>query len=136
MRCLTLNKVLELYSQVMEVTGGLVGIRDVSILESALARPRITYGAEELYPTVVEKASALASSLIEGHPFVDGNKRIGHAAMELFLVLNRHEIQATVDEQEEIILQVASGKLGRGGFTDWLRSHIVEKPASDLNNAA
>jgi death-on-curing protein len=126
MRYLTLNDVLELYRQVMEQAGGTVGIRDLGALESALAQPRVTFG-EELYPTIAEKAAALGFCLIRNHPFVDGNKRTGHAAMETFLVLNGYEIEATVDEQETIILQVASGELGRDEFTDWLRGHLVKK---------
>jgi len=125
MRYLTLNEVLELYHWVMEQSGGAIGIRDLNALESALAQPRMTFGGQELYPTVVEKASALGFSLIRNHPFVDGNKRIGHAAMETFLVLNGYEIEASVDEQEQVILQVASGEMGREAFTDWLRAHIV-----------
>ncbi|WP_339378729.1 type II toxin-antitoxin system death-on-curing family toxin [Calothrix sp. NIES-2100] len=74
---------------------------------------------------IVEKASALSFSLIKNHPFIDGNKRIGYAVMEVLLVLNGFEINATVDEQEQVILQVASGELGRDEFTQWLRSHIV-----------
>jgi death-on-curing protein len=57
---------------------------------------------------------------------VDGNKRTGHAAMETFLVLNGFELAASVDEQEKVILQVASGKLGQDEFTEWLRTHLVE----------
>jgi death-on-curing protein len=57
---------------------------------------------------------------------VDGNKRTGHAAMETFLVLNGFELAASVDEQEKVILQVASGELGQDEFTDWLRAHLVE----------
>jgi death-on-curing protein len=127
MRYLTLNEVLELYRRIMEQSGGSVGIHDLGALESALAQPRVTFGGEELYPAVIEKASALGFSIIKNHPFVDGNKRTGHAAMETFLVLNGYEIEATVDEQERIILQVAAGELGRDEFTDWLRSHVVEK---------
>jgi death-on-curing protein len=127
MRYLTLSEVLELYERVMEQSGGSVGIHDLNALESAIAQPRMTFGREELYPTIVEKAAALGFSMIKNHPFVDGNKRTGHAAMETFLVLNGFEIKATVDEQEKIILQVASGELGRDDFTDWLRAHIVEK---------
>jgi death-on-curing protein len=127
MRYLTLNDVLELYRQVMDQSGGSVGIRDMGALESALAQPRMTFGGE-LYPTLAEKAAALGFSLIMNHPFVDGNKRTGHAAIETFLVLNGYEIEATVDEQEGIILQVASGKLGRNEFTNWLRGHIVSRP--------
>jgi death-on-curing protein len=59
----------------------------------------------------VEKASALGFALIKNHPFLDGNKRIGHAAMEVFLVLNGFEISAPVEEQEQIILQVASSAI-------------------------
>ncbi|MBM3134167.1 MAG: type II toxin-antitoxin system death-on-curing family toxin [Chloroflexi bacterium] len=127
MRYLTLSEVLALYRRIMEQTGGSVGIRDLGALESALAQPRMTFGREELYPTIVEKASALGFSLIKNHPFVDGNKRTGHAAMETFLVLNGFEITAPVDEQEHIILQVASGELERDEFTAWLRGHVVEK---------
>lgn len=88
----------------------------------------MTFGGEELYPTIVEKASALSFSLMKNHPFIDGNKRIGHVAMEVLLVLNGFEINATVDQQERVILQVAAGKLGRDEFTEWLRSHITPSP--------
>jgi death-on-curing protein len=87
----------------------------------------MTFGGDDLYPTLGEKAAALGYSLIKNHPFIDGNKRTGHAAMEVFLVLNGFEIQAAVDEQERIILQVAAGEMTREEFTEWLYSHIVAK---------
>lgn len=127
MRYLTLNQVLEIYSRVMQQSGGLIGIRDLGALESAVAQPRATFGGEELYPTIVDKASALGFSLIQNHPFIDGNKRTGHAAMETFLVLNGYAIDATVDEQVQVILQVASSEMKRDGFTDWLRKHMTKK---------
>jgi death-on-curing protein len=126
MRYITLNEMLELYRRVMEQSGGLIGILDPGALESALAQPRMTFGGEELYPTIVEKAAALGFSLIQNHPFVDGNKRAGHAAMEIFLVLNGFAIESPVDEQEQVILQVASGKMVRDEFTAWVRAHIVK----------
>jgi death on curing protein len=126
MRYLTLNEVLELYWRIIEQSGGMGGIQSLSALESALAQPQMTFDTAELYPTVVEKAAALGFSLIQNHPFVDGNKRIGHAAMETFLVLNGLEIAASVDEQEQVILQVASGVMKRDAFTVWLRDHLVE----------
>jgi death-on-curing protein len=126
MRYLTVGEVLEIYSRVMEQSGGGVGIRDLGALESAVAQPRMTFNGKELYPTIVEKASALGFSLIQNHPFVDGNKRAGHASMEMFLMLNGHEISASADEQVEIILGVASGKMSRVDFTEWLKNHIVE----------
>jgi len=87
----------------------------------------MTYGGHEVYPSIAEKATALAFSLIMNHPFVDGNKRIGHAAMEVFLVLNGFEIAVSLDEQEKIILQLAAGDLDRNEFTEWLQKHIIEK---------
>lgn len=124
MRYLAVNEVLEIYSRVMQQTGGAVGIRDLGALESAVAQPRMTFGGQELYPGIVDKASALGFSLIQNHPFLDGNKRAGHAALEMFLVLNGYEISASVNEQVDVILQVASGDWGREAFTNWLRSHI------------
>ena len=128
MRYLTLHEVLMLYRRIIKQSGGAEGIANLNGLESALAQPYMTFGGEDLYPTIFEKAAALGFSLIKNHPFVDGNKRIGHAAMEVFLVLNGFEIEASVDEQENIILQVASGKLERKEFTDWLRTHVIETP--------
>jgi death-on-curing protein len=128
MRYLTVNEVLETYERVMQQSGGAMGIHDLGALESAVAQPRMTFDGEDLYPTLVEKASALGFSLIQNHPFVDGNKRVGHAALEMFLILNGHEIDATVDEQVKVILQVAASEMGREAFTDWLRSHLKQKP--------
>lgn len=85
------------------------------------------FGGEKLYPTLAEKASALGFSLIKNHPFVDGNKRIGYGAIELFLRLNGYELGGTVDDQESVILRVAAGEMEREEFTDWLRENLVEK---------
>ena len=63
------------------------------------------------------------------HPFVDGNKRVGHAAMELFLLTNGYEIEASIDEQESVILRLAKGEMSREEFVNWLRPHVVEKRA-------
>ena len=125
MRYLKLNEVLDIHRHILEQSGGLAGIRDFGALESALAQPKMTFEGEDLYPTLVDKAVALAYSLINNHPFVDGNKRIGHATMEIFLVLNGSEIDASIDEQEKIIVGVASGKVKREALKDWLALHIV-----------
>lgn len=126
MRYLTIAEVLETYQRVMQQTGGLVGIRDLGALESAIAQPYMTFGGNELYPSLAEKAAALGFSLIQNHPFADGNKRTGHAAMETFLALNGYEISVSTEEQVEIILSVASSKLSRDNFTIWLSNHIQE----------
>jgi len=126
MRYLTLEEVLELYRRIIEQSGGSLGIRDAGALESAIAQPRMTFGGDDLYPSLIEKASAIGFSLIKNHPFVDGNKRIGHAAIETFLVVNGFEIIATVEEQEIIILALAAGEMTREDFTEWLRGHVAE----------
>lgn len=115
----TVADALEIYRRVIEQSGGLLGIRDIGSLESAIAQPRMTFNGNELYPTIVEKASALGFSLIQNHPFADGNKRTGHAVMEVFLVTNGYEIDASTDEQVDIVLEVASGAMNRENFTGW-----------------
>ena len=127
MRYLTLSEVLEVHRQIMAQSGGAEGLMHLPALESALAQPQMTFGGEELYPTLVDKAAALGYALIKNHPFLDGNKRTGHAAMEVFLVLNGYEIHAAVDEQERVILQVAASEIDREEFTTWLRTHVVAK---------
>lgn len=125
MRYLTLPEVLYLHDQIITSSGGSHGVRDISVLESALAQPRATFDGVELYPDLIAKAATLEFLLVANHPFVDGNKRIGHAAMEVFLLLNGHEIEASVDDQEHIILAVASGQLNRVGLEQWLRGHTT-----------
>jgi death-on-curing protein len=127
MRYLTLGEVLEIYGSVLEQSGGTYGVRDLGALQSALAQPRMTFGDQDLYPTVVEKAATLGFSIVQNHPFVDGNKRAGHAAMEVFLLLNGYEIDAGVDEQERIVLGVAKGDLDREALTTWLGAHIAAR---------
>lgn len=123
-RYLTFPEVLELHRIVLERWGGASGIRDVNALESALAQPRQSFGGVDLYPDLATKAAALCFSLVLNHPFIDGNKRIGHAAMEVFLLVNGHELRAPVDEQEQVMLALAAGSLARETFTEWVKQYI------------
>ena len=88
MRYLTLSEVLELHRRVIEQSGGGDGVRDLGGIESAIAQPQMSLAGTKLYPSIEEAATALCYSLVMNHAFIDGNKRIGHAAMETFLVLN------------------------------------------------
>lgn len=124
-RFLSLAEVLDLYSRVLLVGGGSSAIRDLGALESALAQPRATFDGVELYPTLVDKSAALGFSLIRNHPFVDGNKRIGHAALEVFLIMNGHQLDANVDDAERVILGVAAGTIGRDEFAQWIGERLV-----------
>lgn len=124
MRLLSFTEVVELHRLVIAQSGGSSGLRDLGALESAIAQPRMTFGGLDLYATIEEKAAALCLSLVSNHPFVDGNKRVGHAAMETFLVLNGFELRASVDEAEQTVLALASGSLSRGQLVEWIREHI------------
>jgi len=130
MRFLSLREILELHDKIIDVFGGARGIRDMRALESAINQPRLTFNQTDLYPDVVTKAAALCFFLVMNHPFIDGNKRVGHAAMETFLILNGFEIEASLDEQELIILELASGELTREIFTTWLNDHVTHITSS------
>lgn len=127
MRYLSLVEILELHEAIIASTGGAGGIRDVGALESAVNQPRLTFEQFDLYPDLVSKAAALCFSLVMNHPFIDGNKRIGHAAMETFLILNGSEIDADVDEQERLIVDLAAGKLTREELTSYINDHITSR---------
>ena len=86
---LTLEDLLEIHRRVIESTGGSDGIRSIPLLDSAVARPQATFGGIDLYPALPEKAAALLHSIISNHPFVDGNKRTGFTAMDVFLISRR-----------------------------------------------
>jgi death-on-curing protein len=124
MRYLTLGEVVDLHRAVIEATGGAAGIRDLGALESALAQPRASFAGVDLHASLADKAAALCFSLVNNHAFIDGNKRIGHAATETFLILNGSEIDAAVDEQEQLMLDLASGRLTREQLAAWLITHL------------
>jgi death on curing protein len=130
MRYLSLGEIVDLHQALLDQTGGATGIRDLGGLESALAQPRATFGGVDLHETIVQKAAALGFSLTLNHPFVDGNKRVAHAAMDVFLVLNGLELVGTVDEQERLMLGLADGQLTREQLTEWLEEHTQPADSS------
>ena len=125
-RTLSLREILTLHERIAASSGGGIGVRDLGLLESAIAQPRQSFDGADLYPSILDKAAALGFSLVSNHPFVDGNKRVGHAALEVFLMLNGYELEASVDEQERIILAVAAGDMSREEFSVWVERHAVE----------
>jgi death-on-curing protein len=126
-RYLSLAEVLLLHRLVMVQARQQPELRDLRSLESAVAQPRQAFGGRDLYPSLAAKTAALGFSLIQNHAFVDGNKRVGHAAMVVFLKLNSRRLDVTVDEAERTILQVASGDMDRAGLQAWVAAH--EAPA-------
>lgn len=129
MRLLSLAEVLALHRLALSEHGGSAGLRDRGGLESAIAQPQMSFGGEDLYPSLVEKAAALGFSLLSNHPFIDGNKRVAHAAIEVFLILNGFEIRASVPDAEQLILRLAAGEYGRERLVEWLKAHVVPHPS-------
>jgi death-on-curing protein len=121
---LSIDQILDLHNRQIRAFGGSAGLRDRGGLESAVARPAMTFGGEDLYPDAADKASALMHSLVMNQPFVDGNKRIGASAAELFLELNGYRLTAVDEEVEDITLTVARGDLDAEALAIWFRQRI------------
>jgi death-on-curing protein len=120
---LTAEQVLFIHYRLVSETGGEHGVRDLGLVESAVARPGTTFDGQELYPDVFEKAAALMESLVNNHPFVDGNKRTGIACAVLFLQQNGVLFSAKNADLEKFTLRVASSKAGRAEIAQWLKKH-------------
>jgi len=123
MNYLTPEQVLFIHSRIIAETGGAHGVRDLGLLESAVARPRATFDGKELYTDVFNKAAALMDSLVNNHPFLDGNKRTAITATGIFLLINGLKLAASSSEVEKVTLQVAVKDLDTGGLARWLRKN-------------
>ena len=124
MRYLTLGEVVDLHQRLLKQTGGAPGLRDLGLLESALAQPKATFDGVDLHPTLADKAAALGFALVANHAFVDGNKRVAHAAMEVFLLLNDHQLGGAIDDHERLMLDLAAGAIDRVQLTVWVQAHL------------
>ena len=127
MRYLKLSDILLLHRKISDLHKTPIMLRDLNALESSIAQPKATFDKKELYPALFEKAAVLCYAIIQNHPFLDGNKRVGHAAMETFLIINGFEIKADLSEQEAMILGIASGKITKEFLAAWLKLHIIQK---------
>lgn len=121
MNYLTAEQVVFIHAFVVEETGGSHGVRDLGLLESAVARPQATFDGDDLHPDIFIKAAALLHALIQNHPFVDGNKRTGALAVILFLEFNGVELKAKNKELESFALKVAVAKISLSEIANWLR---------------
>ncbi len=124
---LSVEQIFLIHQAQIEKFGGARGLRDVGPLESAAARPAMTFGGDDLYPDLPAKAAALMHSLVMNHPFVDGNKRVGAAAAELFFLLNGWQVDATDAEFEKVTLAVARGEMEVEPLTIWFRQRISRR---------
>lgn len=117
------EKVLLLHQLMAEATGGSVGVRDESLLDSALEGAFVTFDGKELYPSKEEKGARLCFSLVNNHAFVDGNKRIGIYIMLSFLELNGVHIECSDEDIVTLGLSVADGKMKYDEILDWILKH-------------
>lgn len=124
MKVLSKRQILMLHSMLVAQSGGMDGLRDEGLLESAVNTSLQTFGGQELYPTVLEKAARLGYGLIHNHPFIDGNKRIGTHAMLVFLDINNITLSYEDDDLISAILRVASGDMDDSELLEWLKAHI------------
>ena len=104
-------------------TGGSHGIRDEGLLESSISAPFQSFGGEDIYPTIYQKAARLCYGLVMNHAFVDGNKRIGAHVMLVFLSLNHVDLSYSQKELYEMILDIASGTKDSEELLDWILNH-------------
>ncbi len=123
MKKLTKEQILLLHTQLIETTGGSDGIRDISLLESALESPFQSYGGEELYPSIQAKAARLCYGLVKNHAMIDGNKRLECHTMLVFLALNGYEMEYTQKELSNLVLDVAADRKQYEDILQWLLVH-------------
>ena len=126
MKRLTKEQVLRLHEDLIEEFGGIHGVRDEGLLESALSAPFQTFDGQDLYPSVLEKAGRLGYGLIRNHPFLDGNKRIGVHVLLVCLALNGVRLSYDDEDLIQTALGVASGSIVFEEFCRWLSEHMTE----------
>ena len=121
---LSASQLVALHGELLKAFGGRRGLRDRGALESAAARPGMTFDGEDLYPDLAEKVAALMHSLVVNHAFVDGNKRVGAAAAELVVEVNGHRLLSADSDLENVTLAVARGELSAEALAIWFRQRL------------
>jgi death-on-curing protein len=120
---LTLDEVVAIHRDQIERYGGSLGVRDWGLLRSAVAMPAATFGGQFLHADVWEMAGAYLFHIVQNHPFIDGNKRVGAVAADVFLTLNNLRLTATEDEYAELVLSTARGEVSKSPIAEFLRTH-------------
>jgi death-on-curing protein len=128
---LNIDHTMRLHRSLIEAYGGSEGVRDVGLLHSALAMPQASFGGEFLHRDLFEMAAAYLYHIVQNHPFIDGNKRVGAAAAIIFLSMNDMELMVEEDALVDLVLQVACGTVGKPEITIFLRTHTQPSPSVD-----
>ena len=120
---LTLDDIIESHQNQIETYGGSHGIRDIGLLESAIAQPEASFGGQYLHADIFQMAAAYIYHLVMNHPFVDGNKRVGLEAALIFLEINDESLIANDDELVDLVLKTTAGQIGKRQIAEFFRSH-------------
>lgn len=115
---------IELNKIISEVSGGSSGLRDESLLLSALNRPFQTFGGKDLYPSIIDKSAALFESIIINHPFIDGNKRMAYAFMRILLTEEGFEIDVSEEEKYNFVIEASKGNLKYDAIRTWIIKNL------------
>lgn len=118
---LDLDDVLRMHAVQIDRFGGDTGLRDMGLLQSAIAQPRVTFGGQFLHADLFEMAAAYLYHIVQNHPFVDGNKRTGAVAANVFLDINGSRTRATNDELVKLVLGVAQGHASKPEIAEFFR---------------
>ncbi len=120
---LDLEEILEIHRDQIRRYGGSDGVRDMALLQSALAMPRAGIGEEYFHSDIIEMAGAYLFHIVKNHPFVDGNKRVGAVAALIFLRLNGHDLKMTNSAFEKAVRSIADGSLDKAALMTLLRKY-------------
>lgn len=123
MRYLTVEEVLLIHERVLARFGGAGGVRDYGLLQSAVERPRMCFGNQELYSDLFHRAAALGHSVVLNHPFIDGNKRTAWEAMHTMIEENDYALKASADQIVGLMLRIEDKTLGVEEIAAWLKAH-------------
>ena len=120
---LTLDEVVAIQRDQIERYGGSLGVRDWGLLKSAVATPAVKFGGRFLHGDLMEMAAAYLFHLVQNHPFIDGNKRVGAVAADVFLALNDITLIASEDDYAELVLAVARGETSKSTAAEFFRAN-------------
>ena len=123
MKYLTAEQVLFIHARIIDETGGAHGVRDIGLLQSAVGRPRATFGGKDLYPDIFRKTATLAESLAKNHSFIDGNKRTAMASASLFLSMNGFHLETSQKELVRFAIELAVGHVTPDQAAAWFKKH-------------
>ncbi len=120
-----LNEVKNIHDILIDNFGGVKGLRDSAVLESAINRPYQTFDGNDLYKNPTEKAAAIFESIISNHPFIDGNKRTAYVLMRLTLRKYGFDIQASQSDKYEFVIKAAKGELSFEEILEWIEQNLL-----------